>query len=1164
MTEESNYEVAKFDMSFGFEEHSEGMYYSLNYNTNIYSKEQVDQMLSHLEQLLGTISTQPQASISGYEILTQEEKTYLLETLNDTKADYPRDKTIVDLFEEQVEKAPDSVAIKFKGAELTYRELNEQSNQLSHYLIKQYSIQPDELVGIELERSEWMVIGILAIIKSGGAYVPIDPEYPKQRKNYLIKNSGCKFVINAKVIKAFKNASNENVAEINIKNKGLLCCIYTSGSSGLPKGVMISHQNLMNRIYWMWTKYPFQANEVTAIKTAIGFVDHLWELFGSLLSGVKSVIISQDDVKEVDKFAGIIDFEKITRLVLVPSLLKFILTQEEIRNQFLSVKLWTVSGEVLHIDLVSLFYKYFATARLLNIYGSTEITADVTFFDTGTMILEEGDFTPELFKAIDEEDKYAKNLMEDILVNPIHNGNFDASNIYEDDNSTNVLSQYLEGIDTVIKKNVININSKYFIGHMTGPIPPLLYLVHQKMVQMNQNQVKLETSGIGTSLEKMVVGFFHKEVFAESKEFYLEYETKNETSLGIITSGGTLSNISALQLALSKKMNELLLDEGVTLQETGLTEALKITGFNKVVILASSLHHYSIHKAAKLMGLGTNAVISFSSSDIDNLNKLVSELIQEKKLIIALVGVAGTTESGEVDSLEQLSKLCKQNLIHYHVDAAFGGAFLLSSYRNVLSGIHEADSVSICGHKQLYTPVGCSLILFKSPYLVRYSEHNARYQARKGSADLGKFTNEGTRPFTALTLDAVSKLHLNGYYEQVLDNLIGKANWMYRFLRQFNFIELYAPPTLNILLFRYIPEEYITKHNSFTLSEEDRLDINQINSELQQEQFLEGKFFVSQTRLKEGSMYEKVWLRVVLMNPFTSQKDIQKIIFDQFLKLGFNVANKRYLYHSLVPIGKPISNTKILILDDRKKIQPIGVMGEICVVGDAVAMNYIENEKKEGYIKNPFNNSQSMFCTGDMGYITRDGNLMYKGRVDEQIKILGNRINVSELRRVVLEIKEISDVLVINQDDQLILFVEGAEFLKKDILRKIRLELPIFMKPSRILFLTKFILNNNGKLDNLKMIELLNDNQPNEIDIFEGTWLDDQLQKIWSKVLDKEENQIPFNKDFFELGGNSLKLISLVSTINRTFGKHFRFRDLLTVPTIQEIRELINRDNSSE
>jgi fengycin family lipopeptide synthetase D len=1143
----------------------ESLFFRMKYNGAKYSEGFIKRLEGQWKKLLGEIVKSTQTAITDYEILTQEEKTYLLETLNDTAVDYPKEKTIVDLFEEQVSKTPDNIAIKFKETELSYRELNERSNQLAHYLITDYSIQPDDLIGIELERSEWMVIGILAIIKSGGAYVPIDSEYPEQRKDYIVKNSGCKFVLNDAVIQSFQKEKHQNFFKIEVKNNGLLCCIYTSGSTGLPKGVMISHKNLVNRMYWMWTQYPFQADEITVIKTTIGFVDHLWELFGSLLSGTKSVIVSNDDLKEIEQFANIVASEKITRMVLVPSLLKFILTQDELRGKFSSVKLWTASGEVLPVDLVALFYESFGTAMLLNIYGSTEITADVTCFDTSTMIIEEENTVHELFKAINEEDKYALGLMDDIFLNPVHNRNFDASSIYaKEDSDNDFLSDYLDEIDNVVKKNIINVNSKYFIGHMTGPIPPFLYHVHQKMVQMNQNQVKVETSGIGTSLEQKVVAFFHKEIFEASEGFYTQYETNKDTSLGLITSGGTLSNITALQLALSKALNQRLLPYGKTLQEIGLPEALKTAGFEGAVILASSLHHYSIQKATKLMGLGTNAVIPFLSSDRVHLNRIISELKNENKLIIALVGIAGTTESGEVDPLENLSEVCKQHAIHYHVDAAFGGAFILSSHRHKLKGIQEADSVTICGHKQLYTPVGCSLVLFKSPDLVLFSEHNARYQARKGSADLGKFTNEGTRPFTALTLDAVRKLHLKGAYWEVLDNLLDKANWMYRFLRQFDGVELYAPPTMNILLYRFIPKEYISKHKSNLLTEEEQVAINQMNDELQQEQFKEGKFFVSQTRLKLKGEPEKVWLRVVLMNPFTSKTDIQQVVVDQIQKLDFSQRPQQSTYSLSVPIGKAIDNTKVLILDSRKKLQPLGAVGEICIVGDAVAMGYLKTQGENlGYIKNPFDASQKMYCTGDMGRYLQDGNILYEGRRDYQIKILGNRVNTSELRKVALEVKGVRDVFVLNHQEQLIVFIEGTEKAKDTLLQKLKSELPKFMQPAKVLFMEQFILNANGKLDKRSMIEWMNQQQTSDSDVFEGTWLDGQLQKIWSIVLKKDQKEIPFNKDFFELGGDSLKLMSLTAQINKAFDKQFRFRDLLGASTIQELRVLINKGNAT-
>jgi fengycin family lipopeptide synthetase D len=1140
------------------------LFFRMKYNAAKYSDGFIKRLEGQWNQLLGEITKDASLPIINYDIITQEEKIYLLETLNETEADYPKDKTIVDLFEEQVNKTPNAIAIKFNDTVLTYSKLNEKSNQLANYLITNYDIQPADLVGIELERSEWMVIGILAIIKSGGAYVPIDPDYPEQRKEYLIKDSNCRLVVNNDFLSEFLKIENLiSNSSIKCKNSTVLCCIYTSGSTGLPKGVQISHSNLLNRIYWMWGNYPFQNGEVTAIKTTIGFVDHLWEIFGALLHGVKSVVIPQEAIKEIGCFAEIINKENISRLVLVPSLLKFILTEGDLKNQFTSVKIWTASGEVLPVELVDQFYRTFGTATLLNIYGSTEITADVTCFNTSTMIVDEKNNVPKLFNPISDKDEYAEELFRDIHFNPVHHGNFMVDEILkEDETLLDNLQAYITELDTVVKKNVINVNSRYFIGHMTGPIPPFLYYVNKKMVQMNQNQVKLETSGIGTSIEQKVVGFFHREIYGNESSFYDRYDFNKETSLGLLTSGGTLSNITALQLSLSKSLNELLEKQGTTLQEIGLANALNTTELKGAVILASNLHHYSIQKAAKLMGLGTNSVIAFSSKNKEELNKLILQLKNEKKLIIALIGIAGTTESGEVDDLSELYKIAVEHKIHFHVDAAFGGAFILSSYKNKLKGIEYADSVTICGHKQLYTPIGCSLVLFKSPYLVKFSEHNARYQARKGSSDLGKFTNEGTRPFTALTLDAVRKLHTDGGYKEVLDSLVDKTNWMYRFLKQYDFIEVYAPPTLNILLYRYIPENLLIKHKSNLLTEEEHQLINRVNEELQQLQFQEGKFFVSQTRVKIESGVEKVWLRVVLMNPFTSKKDIQAVVLNQFQKLSISAQTETCIYSLSVPIGKSISNTKVLILDDKKKIQPLGALGEICIIGDAVANYLNENNGSLGYIKNPFDESKIMYCTGDFGRYLQDGNLLYEGRRDQQVKIAGNRVNVSEIRKVTLEVKDIRDAFISIHQNQIVLFVEGDEIFKNEIQLKLQTNLPRFMQPSRIKFVNQFILNANGKLDKKKMLELLEKEDLSENQLFEGTWLDGKIQKIWSRVLQKQEKEIPFNKDFFELGGDSLKLMSLTAAINKTFEKQFRFRDLLDVSTIIQTRDLINISNN--
>ena len=391
LTEESNYEVAKFDMSFGFEEHSEGLYYSLNYNSDIYSEEQVKRMLNHLEQLLETITTQTQTKITAYEILTKEEKAYLLETLNDTKADYPSDKTIVDLFEEQVKLNPENIAIKFQETELTYRELNEQSNQLAHYLIKNYTIQPDDLVGIELERSEWMVIGILAIIKSGGAYVPIDPEYPEQRKDFIKEDASFKVTLNQQELEKFRAAINNNNNEyprtnpnIELSPNHLMYVIYTSGSTGNPKGCMLEHRGLVNRLNWMQKSYSLTGKDCVLQKTTFTFDVSVWELIWWSLQGASVSILEPGREGQPEKIISSIASSGVTVIHFVPSMLSVFLeylSQNLSELQRLSsLKQVYCSGEALSADQVRRFKGLLPGLNLMNLYGPTEASIDVSYY----------------------------------------------------------------------------------------------------------------------------------------------------------------------------------------------------------------------------------------------------------------------------------------------------------------------------------------------------------------------------------------------------------------------------------------------------------------------------------------------------------------------------------------------------------------------------------------------------------------------------------------------------------------------------------------------------------------------------------------------------------------------------------------------------------------
>jgi amino acid adenylation domain-containing protein/non-ribosomal peptide synthase protein (TIGR01720 family) len=381
------YGVAKFDMSFGFEEHSEGMYYSLNYNTDIYSEEQVKRMLSHLEQLLETISTQTQTAITAYDILTQEEKTYLLETLNDTKADYPKDKTIVDLFEEQVKHTPENTALKFKDKELSYRELNEQANQLAHYLIQNYTIQPDELIGIELERSEWMVIGILAIIKSGGAYVPIDPEYPKQRKSFIKEDANLKLIINEQELQKFKEANKNKEypstnPNIKLSPNNLMYVIYTSGSTGNPKGCMLEHGGLVNRLTTIWHTLNFGNDERILQSTTFTFDVSLSELIMPLLKGASSILIDKNTLLNPKELVALIHKERVTSIHAVPGLLDLLIDDNYfINGNYKELRRAVSAGEPLSESLLQDWHNKTGIS-LFNYYGPTETSIYVLGYQT--------------------------------------------------------------------------------------------------------------------------------------------------------------------------------------------------------------------------------------------------------------------------------------------------------------------------------------------------------------------------------------------------------------------------------------------------------------------------------------------------------------------------------------------------------------------------------------------------------------------------------------------------------------------------------------------------------------------------------------------------------------------------------------------------------------
>jgi amino acid adenylation domain-containing protein len=317
-------------------------------------------------------------------VLTAEEKHELLVTFNDTAVSYPENKTIVDLFEEQAAKTPDNIAVVSEGRALTYRALNNKSNQLAHYLRDNYDIQPDDLVGIKQTRSEWMIVSILAVLKSGGAYVPIDQRYPQERIDYITEDTRCKVCMDETELSKFKTTQ-ERYPKIpvssTVKSDNLVYVIYTSGSTGKPKGVMVKHYSFTNLILWYCGVLDLTDQDAVLLIAPVSFDLAQKNLFASLTKG-GSVCLSEKVYGDYNFISETIRKNNITVINSAPSAF-YPLLSKEINNNYQSIASLTkvvLGGEPINIKEILPWTKsvhYHAT--VINSYGPTECTDVVSY-----------------------------------------------------------------------------------------------------------------------------------------------------------------------------------------------------------------------------------------------------------------------------------------------------------------------------------------------------------------------------------------------------------------------------------------------------------------------------------------------------------------------------------------------------------------------------------------------------------------------------------------------------------------------------------------------------------------------------------------------------------------------------------------------------------------
>ena len=367
---------------------------------NKYKEEFIDLLHEAAVKIIEQFVEQPEIKISEIDIISEKEKNTILNEFNTKEADYPRDKTVVELFEDQVQKTPNNTALVFEDKSLTYAELNERANRVANKLAE-IGVKSGDYVALYIERSLEMVIGIYGIIKAGGIYVPINTMYPEDRVEYILKDCGAKVLlvgetelnvdfdgekIDLKSEEGYSGDSSEPKAEITPESG--LYVIYTSGTTGMPKGVEIMHKNVVRLMFNDEFEYDFNENDVWTMFHSYGFDFSVWEMYGATLYGGKLIVVSEEEAKDTEKFIALLREKKVTVLNQVPTAFYNLMLVDN--GDKLDVRYLIFGGEALNPTKLRAWRKNHPECRIVNMYGITETTVHVTYREIGDEEIERG------------------------------------------------------------------------------------------------------------------------------------------------------------------------------------------------------------------------------------------------------------------------------------------------------------------------------------------------------------------------------------------------------------------------------------------------------------------------------------------------------------------------------------------------------------------------------------------------------------------------------------------------------------------------------------------------------------------------------------------------------------------------------------------------------
>lgn len=1036
--------TAKFDLMLSLEEGADGLGGFIEFNSDLFDAETIARLLGHYQMLLETVAVDAEQHLSQLPLLTEPERKQILSDWNNTHADFPRDKCVHQLFEEQVERAPDVTALVFEDDELTYGDLNERANRLAREL-KALGVGPDVPVGICVRRSLEMVVGLLGILKAGGCYLPLDPAYPKERLAFMLQDSRAPVLLTQTSLRGhfkseiadLKLLCVDELPESRTRKKdederpiphsqNLAYVIYTSGSTGKPKGVMVTHRNVANFFAGMDRALGKQPGVWLAV-TSISFDISVLELFWTLTRGFKVVIQPDEERAQPAMPAGKSDGKEMDFSLFyfandagngASDKYRLLIEGAKFADEHGFAAVWTPERH---------FHPFGG------LYPNPSVTSAAVAMVTKRVQIRAGSVCLPLHHPVRVAEEWS-------VVDNLSNG-----------------------------RVAISFASGWQVNDFV--LAPDNYPERREIMAREIETVRRLWRGEAVEFPNANGGRTAVKIFPQPVQRGLPIWLTAAGSLETFRLAGELG-ANVLTHLLGQEANELA--EKITAYRAAWRQAGH-AGSGRVTLM---LHTFLGDSEATVREKARGPFREYLRSSVD----LMKEFSRGR---------------GDSPSPNGANGHWVDALLERAVDRHFSTSALFGTPRVCLETIKRVQALGVDEVACLIDfGVDADSVLTSLQQLHELKERSVRKTAVAGGRA------DGRRASVPEQIVRHGVTHL-----QCTPSLAGTL--------------LLAPES----------QEAMRSLNKLLLGGE--------------------------------------------ALPVSLAKQLRNVLRGELLNLYgptettvWSAVHRVDEIETAVPIGRPIANTQIYILDRNLQPVPAGVPGEIFIGGEGVTRGYLNRADltAEKFIRHPFSAEPAarLYRTGDLGRWLAAGTIEFLGRIDHQVKIRGHRIELGEIESLLGSHPAVREAVVVAREDspgdkRLAAYIVAASEAKPsttELRRFMQEKLPEAMIPSAFTFLERLPLTPNGKV-NRKALPAPESSRP-ELEtayVAPRNVLENSIAQVWQQLLRVEK--VGRRDNFFDLGGNSLLIVQAQARLRERFGFDLPVVKLFQYPTVEALAGLL-------